>query len=108
MNPSNNTQLKSAEEYVELWQQKVQELSSIDAGVQWCDEERIKFWKAALLDAYKAGMTEAARISGLEMSHEVECGYTITGREYNCSCPASASLRIEQAILSARDKKETL
>jgi len=62
MNQTTEHKLKSAEQYIELWQQRVTELSSIDAGVQWFNEERIKFWQAALNDAIREGMRKAVGI----------------------------------------------
>lgn len=86
--------MKSAEELVVEWQQKSIELQSIDAGIKWCDEERIKFWKAALLNAYKDGMTEAVKVMENEQS--------VGDEAYN------EYKRLKQAILSARDKKTSL
>lgn len=87
MNP-NNTQLKSAEEIAE----RLNEIST-----------QRSIWptdvKEHLLNAFKAGMTEAA---------DIPLSF-ITGECVNEPCDRCEQNKIiAQAILSARDKKETL
>lgn len=89
--------MKTAEEYIADWQQKASELQSIDAGIGWCDEARIEFWNQALLDAYKAGMTEAEQV---KFEIPMWCRDSLSSRKVLELC--------REAILSARDRKTSL
>lgn len=80
--------MKSVEEWLKSWNKA--NVDKIDV------EQHLKILRQIQLDAYKAGMSEAA---------EIVAGFPTTN---STTSQGERDLVMKQAILSARDKKETL
>lgn len=85
--------MKTAEEWFNILQ--VEPLGAVSFNEKQ-DKEYFDLIKQIQLDAYRAGMTEAAEIANYSAN-----GFE--GEHYK-----AAAFQVEESILSARDKKETL